>query len=435
MKPTYKKYLMFWASQTASQLGSAMTSYALILWVYTAERSAMAVSLMTFCSYVPYVLASLFAGGFVDAHSKKKVMLLADSAAAACTAGVLALYGLGRLEVGHIYLANLVTGLMNAFQAPAASVVTGQLAPEGELARVSGLNSFSTSLTMVLAPVLASSLFAWGGLQWVLWVDLASFAAASLLLLFGISVPEAKGGASKEAAPLAGCGEGLAFLRRERGLLTVVLTLALLNFFSRLTYENILSPMLLARSGGSSLVLGAVNAVMGVGGILGGVLVSARKTLRDPVRAIYAAAGASFLLGDLLMALGRGGPVWALAALAASLPMPFIFCGAEPAAVPADAAGHAGPGVRRAQRHPVQHHPGGHPAGRLFGGLCVRAVYGGGKPGGAVLAAAGGRRHGQRYGGDVFMHRRAGQRVQRAAVPQPSGAGAAAGRAAGAIRV
>lgn len=326
MKPTYKKYLMFWASQTASQLGSAMTSYALILWVYTAERSAMAVSLMTFCSYVPYVLASLFAGGFVDAHSKKKVMLLADSAAAACTAGVLALYGLGRLEVGHIYLANLVTGLMNAFQAPAASVVTGQLAPEGELARVSGLNSFSTSLTMVLAPVLASSLFAWGGLQWVLWVDLASFAAASLLL-FGISVPEAKGGASKEAAPLAGCGEGLAFLRRERGLLTVVLTLALLNFFSRLTYENILSPMLLARSGGSSFVLGAVNAVMGVGGILGGVLVSARKTLRDPVRAIYAAAGASFLLGDLLMALGRGSPVWALAALAASLPMPFIFAG------------------------------------------------------------------------------------------------------------
>lgn len=326
MNTTYKKYLMFWASQTASQLGSAMTSYALILWVYTAEHSAMAVSLMTFCSYVPYVLASLVAGSFVDAHSKKKILLLADSAAAACTVCVLALYGLGRLEAGHIYLANLVTGLMNAFQAPAASVVTGQLAPEGELARVSGLNSFATSLTMVLAPVLASSVFAWGGLRCVLWADLASFAAASLLLL-ALSVPEAERGGPKKAAARTGCGEGLAFLRRDRGLLTVVLTLALLNFFSRLTYENILSPMLLARSGGSSLVLGAVNAVMGAGGIVGGALVSARKTIRDPVRAIYAAAGASFLLGDLLMALGRSGPVWMLAALAASLPMPFIFAG------------------------------------------------------------------------------------------------------------
>lgn len=328
MEHSYQKYLIFWASQTASQLGSAMTGFALTLWVYAAGRSAMAVSLMTFCSYVPYVLASLFAGGFVDAHSKKTIMLLADSAAAACTAAVLGLYWLGRLEPGHIYLANLLTGLMNAFQAPAASVVTGQLAPKGGLARVSGLNSFSTSLVMVLAPVLAASLFAWGGLRCVLWLDLGSFALAALILLFGISLPQAAkpDGPAKPAA-LAGCREGWAFLRRDRGLLAVILTMALLNFLSRLTYENILSPMLLARSGGSSLTLGAVNAVMGVGGILGGVLVSAGRMPKDPVKAIYLPAGLSFLLGDLLMALGRGAPVWALAALAASLPMPFIFAG------------------------------------------------------------------------------------------------------------
>lgn len=327
MSHPFKQYLIFWSSQTASQLGSSMTGFALILWVYTIDRSAMAVSLMTFCSYVPYVLGSLFAGGFVDAHSKKRVMLLADSAAAACTACVLALYALGRLEVGHIYLANLVTGLMNAFQAPAASVVTGKLAPEGKLAHVSGMNSFSTSLVMVLAPVLAASLFAWGGLRCVLWLDLGSFALASLILLFGVSVPEERPARRARAAALAGCREGYAFLRRDRGLLAVLLTMALLNFFSRLTYENILSPMLLARSGDNGLVLGAVNAVMGVGGILGGLLVSAGKMPKDPVKAIYASAGISFLLGDLLMALGRGGPAWSLAALAASLPMPFIFAG------------------------------------------------------------------------------------------------------------
>lgn len=330
MKPTehsYKKYLIFWLSQTISQLGSAMTGFALVLWVYTIGRSAMAVSLMTFCSYVPYVLASLFAGGLVDSHSKKKVILLADSAAALCTVCVLVLYGTGRLQAGHIYLVNLVTGLMNAFQAPASSVVTGQLAPPDKLAQVSGLNSFSDSLVMVLAPVLAAPVFSWGGLWCVLALDLGSFAVASLILLLGISVPQDRPAQPEKAPALAGCGEGFAFLRREPGLLAIVGTMALLNFFSRLTYENILSPMLLARSGDDSLVLATVNAVMGLGGVAGGLLVSAGKGMKDPVRVIYTSAYMTFLLGDLTMALGRGGFVWSLGALAASLPMPFIFAG------------------------------------------------------------------------------------------------------------
>lgn len=329
MKHSYKSYLVFWGSQAASQLGSSMTGFALILWVYAAERSAMAVSLMTFCSYVPYVAASLLAGGLVDRHSKKRVILLADSMAAVCTLAVLGLYLHGGLRAGHIYLVNAVTGLMNAFQAPAASVVMGRLVPEEKLARASGLNSFSSSLVMVLAPVLGAALFALGGLWCVLLLDLGSFALASLVLLFGVALPEDRPERKKRDSALAGYGEGFAFLRGNRGLLAVIVTMALLNFFSRLTYENILSPMLLARSGENSLVVSAVNAAMGVGGILGGVLVSAGKMPRDPIKAIYLPAGMSFLLGDLLMALGRSGAVWTLAALAASLPMPFIFAGQD----------------------------------------------------------------------------------------------------------
>ena len=33
---------------------------------------------MTFCNYVPYIILSLFAGSFVDRHSKKAIMLIAD---------------------------------------------------------------------------------------------------------------------------------------------------------------------------------------------------------------------------------------------------------------------------------------------------------------------------------------------------------------------
>lgn len=96
---SYKRYVVFWISQFLSQLGSAMTGFALILWAYTQSRSALQVSLMSFCSYVPYILASLFAGTFVDRNSKKKIMLASDSVAAAGSVAVLAaaLYAFGGL--------------------------------------------------------------------------------------------------------------------------------------------------------------------------------------------------------------------------------------------------------------------------------------------------------------------------------------------------
>lgn len=68
MNQNLKKYIIFWLSQSVSQLGSAMTSFGLILWAYTKSNSAMAVSLMSFCNYVPYILISLFAGALVDRH-------------------------------------------------------------------------------------------------------------------------------------------------------------------------------------------------------------------------------------------------------------------------------------------------------------------------------------------------------------------------------
>ncbi len=53
------------------------------------------------------------------------------------------------------------------------------------------------------------------------------------------------------SSPFAGIAQGFDFLKKEKGILYIMLTMALINFCSRLTYENILSPMILARSSGS----------------------------------------------------------------------------------------------------------------------------------------------------------------------------------------
>ena len=320
---SFKKYIILWLSQSVSGLGSSMTGFALVLWAYGQSHSAMSVSLMSFCNYVPYVLLSLFAGDFIDRHKKKTIMLVSDSIAAAGSLAVLAFLFAGCLEVWNIYAINAVVGITNAFQQPASAVATGRLVPKEKISNVSGMNSFSNNLIVVFNPMLAAFLFAAGGLPFILLIDLASFVFAFCVLLFFITIPE-QAQDKTHSSPLAGIAEGFEFLKKEKGILYIMLTMALINFCSRLTYENILSPMILSRSSGDSIVLGTVNACMGVGGIAGGIIVSVKKESRHKAVAIYVPAALSFLFGDLMMAVGKNVFWWSAAAVAASLPIPFI---------------------------------------------------------------------------------------------------------------
>ena len=324
MEEKFRRYIVLWLSQSVSGLGSSMTGFALVLWAYGQSHSAMSVSLMSFCNYVPYVIISLFAGDFIDRHRKKSIMLVSDSIAAAGSLAVLAFLLAGHLSVRHIYLINMVIGVTNAFQQPASAVAAGRLVPEEKISNVSGMNSFSNNLIVVFSPMLAASLFAAGGLPFILLIDLASFGCAFCVLLLFIEIPEQLS-EKKSSFPFAGIADGFAFLKKEKGILYLMLTMALINFFSRLTYENILSPMILARSSGDNITLGTVNACMGIGGIAGGIVVSMKKESRHKAAAIYVSAALSFLFGDLMMAVGKNVFWWSAAVVAASFPIPFIM--------------------------------------------------------------------------------------------------------------
>ena len=61
-----KTFLILWSTQSLSQLGSAMTNFALTLWLYQKTGSALQTALLAVCSYAPYVLVSIFAGALSD---------------------------------------------------------------------------------------------------------------------------------------------------------------------------------------------------------------------------------------------------------------------------------------------------------------------------------------------------------------------------------
>lgn len=106
-----RDFFILWSSQAVSELGTAMTNFALIIWVYSQEGTAFSITFLTLCSFLPTILFRFIAGAIADRWNKKRIMLLADLMAACGTLTVLILYSLSALQVWHLYVINFLLSL------------------------------------------------------------------------------------------------------------------------------------------------------------------------------------------------------------------------------------------------------------------------------------------------------------------------------------
>lgn len=318
-----RPYLLLWSTQSLSALGSSMTGYALVLWLYRESGSALETALLSVCSYAPYVLMSIFAGALSDRWDKKRTMLICDLLAAVSTVGVLVLLKTGQLAPWHMYLLNAVSGLMNTVQQPASEVAATLLVPKEHYQRTSGLRSLSGSLNTLLHPVLASALFAFSGMDLVIAVDLATFSLAFLTLLFFIRIPKAPESERPRESLLASAGEGLRWLRGNPLIMYLIFFLACINLVAS-AYNAALPALLLSRENGGETVFGLVNATVGAASLIGSAAASLLPASKDRVRAICLCLFLAMSTENFLLAFGRTPALWCLGAALGWLPIPLM---------------------------------------------------------------------------------------------------------------
>lgn len=321
-----QKFTLIWFGQMLSQFGTATTRFSLMIWAYQQTGQATPLALLGFFSYILFILVSPVAGVLVDRLDRRLVMILGDMGAALMTVMLLILYAGGGLQIWHLYLAEALTGAFEAFQVPAYSASISTLVPKKQYARVSGMRSFAEAAAQVIAPALAARLLSAFGLSVVMLIDLVSFVLAVLPLLF-ISLPRVMQNVVENAPPkrvLSDLATGFRYIKQRPGLLGMMLIYFGINLTAALTYFAILAPMVLARTGGDEIALGNVQAAMGVGGIIGGVLMSVWGGPKRRIHGIFVIGAFSFLTGDFLMAVGRTQEVWMFAILFATIFVPII---------------------------------------------------------------------------------------------------------------
>ncbi|MDZ7704202.1 MAG: MFS transporter [Trueperaceae bacterium] len=317
-------FTVVWAGQVVSLLGTSMTQFALTIWAWQETGQATALALVAFFSFGPAVLLSPLAGALVDRWNRKLVMMLSDLGAGVATIVTLALLASGRLELWHLFILGAWTGAFNAFQFPAYSAAISTMLPKTEYARASGMLSLADSASRIAAPILAGVLLGFSGIVSVLVIDVVTFTVAiGALLLVSIPQPEPsqedEGGSSLFAASLY----GFRYIWRRPSLLRLQLIFTGINFSA--TFGTIIiAPMILAKTGNNELLLGSVQSALGIGGVVGGVLLSVWGGPTRRIHGVLLGMAAMSLFGNTLMGLSPGFVGWLVAAFCLSFFIPIL---------------------------------------------------------------------------------------------------------------
>lgn len=318
-----RAFLILWLTQTFSGLGSAVTRYALVLWSYEQQGSALVTALLMVSSYAPYVLCSIFAGALSDRWDKRRIMLVCDAIAAATTVCTLVMLRTGTLQVWHLYVLNAINGLMNTVQQPASEVATTALLPRKHYQRVGSLRYLSSSLNGILNPVIATAIMALLGMDAVILFDLFTFAVAFVVLLLFIRIPEGDGQRKEKEPLMASVRSGMRFLLEKRGILSLVLFLAAINLVSSM-FEATLPAMLLPKGDAGQTALGVVNSITGVTTLVGSLLATMMPTPKSRVRTVCWTLLISMSTENFFLAFGQTLRTWCVGAFLGWVTIPMM---------------------------------------------------------------------------------------------------------------
>ena len=307
-------FTIVWVGQIISLLGTSMTGFAMTIWAYEKTNAATALALVGFFFVAPMLIASPFAGALVDRSNRKMMMMVSDIASGIASFIILILFTTGHLQIWHLYITSAFQGIFQSFQWPAYSAAISTMIPKEHYGRANGMLSLADTASNIFAPILAGSLLGVIGVPGILIIDLATFIfAIGALLLVHIPQPrvteegrQAKGNILKEAF------FGFRYILKRPSLLALQLVFLTGNFFIGIP-QAVQAAMILANTGSNEKALAYVNSAAAVGGVVGGLVMSAWGGPKRRSHGVLLGWFVSSILGFVLMGFGRTIPVWALA--------------------------------------------------------------------------------------------------------------------------
>ncbi len=312
-----RAYGVILGGQFFSILGSHMTAFALALWAWEVTGRATALALATSLYMVPARLIAPILGTLIDRWDRRRTLILSDVVSAAATLVILALYLTGNLQIWHLLVRAVVAGLAGDFQDRAFNASIPLLVLKRHFGRVAGLMRLTRSGSGLIAPVLAAALYAFIGVTGIILIDLVTFSIA-VTTIACVTIPQPPRVATRVRQGwrrfLAEVREGFRYIAAAPSLAATCVLVGWDNLFKVGMMWPLLQPLILARTGSDSFVLGQVNSALSAGVLLGSSVLALWGGLRHRFRGWLVFGLAALVL--ILLPVGRQPAVWIAAMLA-----------------------------------------------------------------------------------------------------------------------
>ncbi len=308
----FRAFLIVVVGQLFSLTGTGMSRFALTLFAWESTQQATSVALIGFFSFAPVIVMSPIAGALVDRWNRKLMMMLSDFGAGVATIALFLLSLSGQLELWHVYIAALVTGVFESFQFPAYSAAISLMIDKKDYGRANGLVGVVESSSGILAPVFAASVYVLVGLNGILLIDLITLVIAFItLLIVHIPQPPPSDQDTAHTSLLEDSLFGFKYIKAHPSLFG----LQLFFFFGNFLFGAgaLVAPMILARTGNDANMLALVNALQGIGGVVGGVIITWWGGFHRRIYGVFIGWIVPASMGLIAMGLARDAVSWGIA--------------------------------------------------------------------------------------------------------------------------
>jgi DHA3 family macrolide efflux protein-like MFS transporter len=318
-------FSIVWFGQIISLLGSSMTVFAMTIWAYEKTNAATALAMIGFFYVAPMLIASPFAGALVDRSNRKMMMMIPDIASGIASFIILILFTTGRLQIWHLFITSAFQGVFQSFQWPAYSAAISTMIPKEHYGRANGMLSLADTASNIFAPLLAGTMIGIIGVPGILLIDLGTFIfAIGALLLVHIPQPriteegrQARGNIFKEAV------FGFHYIWSRPSLLALQIVFLAGNFFVGIP-GAVQAAMILANTSSNAKALAVVNTAGAIGGVIGGLVMSAWGGPKRRVHGVLFGWFIASLFGSVMMGFSRSIPFWVISAFLGMFFIPII---------------------------------------------------------------------------------------------------------------
>ncbi|CAM4431006.1 MFS transporter [Paenibacillus typhae] len=267
-----RTFAFIFSGQIFSILTSSMVQFSIIWHLTETTGSASVLMIAGLVGFLPQAILGPFIGVWLDRWNRKLTMIISDSMIAVTSLILGAYYLWGDPSLWVVYVVLFIRSVASSFHAPSFQAAVPLIAPEDQLTRVAGWQQMVFSASSILGPALGIAVYSATSLGTVLLLDVAGALIANVMLLM-VKIHQPK--PEVVQAPSFRQEFILGWRTFVSSKPIVFITIAMAGFSIVFMPLAMLFPLMtLEHFGRGGYSASVIEAVFGIGMILGGVLLS-----------------------------------------------------------------------------------------------------------------------------------------------------------------